>query len=173
LAKDGRFVVMQSRFGKTKEDLWLLPQFGDRKPVPYVQTEASEHSAKISPSGQWLAYVSDETRRDEVYVQSFPVPGGKLAVSTNGGSFPVWSRDGRQLYFIGVDQKMMTTDVKTSTQNGKPTFEASVPKPLFNARANAPFDVSQDGRFLMAVPVEQSAALPFTVVLNWQAGLKK
>jgi hypothetical protein len=149
-----------------------LPLFGDRKPFPYLQSAFQEGYGKLSPNGQWLAYQSNETKRFEVYVQTFPTPGGKWQVSTNGGGSPEWSRDGKELYFIGADQKMMVVQVKDGVK-----FEASVPKALFDVHTvnglNFVFDVSKDGRFLIPTPVEQSASVPMTVVVNWTAGLKK
>jgi hypothetical protein len=105
-----------------------------------------------------------------VYVQTFPEHGGKWQISTGGGNFPVWSRDGRELYFISADNKLMAAEVKA---NGA-KFEASVPKPLFEVRQAAQFDVSKDGRFLIHVPQDQSATnVPLTVVVNWQSALKR
>jgi hypothetical protein len=159
-----------------------VPAIFTKKPP----TEFSERFAKLSPNGQWLAYVSDETRRDEVYVVAFTGaqsgPGGKWQVSTNGGSYPVWSRDGKELFFIGRDQKMMAVEVKNGVgQNRQAKFEAGIPKPLFEVRfagaiANANsvgFDVANDGRFLIPTVVEQTANASLTVVINWTTGLKK
>jgi hypothetical protein len=158
---------------RKRSDIWVLPLFGDKKPFPYLQTAANEAAVKLSPNGQWLAYQSDENKRNEIYVTSFPQPGGKSQVSTNGGSFPVWSRDGKELYCVAADKKMTAVTVKTG-----PKFDAGVPKPLFDVRTDlavfgAGYDVANDGRFLIPVPVEQTATTPITVVVNWQAGLKK
>ena len=170
-SRDGRYIIEEVRGFKTKNDIWVLPLFGDRKPFPYLQTEFNEQYAKLSPNGQWLAYASDETKRFEVYVQTFPTPGGKWQVSTKGGNRPVWSRDGKELYFIGSDEKMMAAEVKGSAK-----FEAGVPKPLFDTRlpgGPAWYDVSKDGRFLIPIQLEQSVNAPMTVVVNWTKGLKK
>jgi eukaryotic-like serine/threonine-protein kinase len=78
----------------TSMDVWAFPQVGDQKPFAYLNGEYNEQNAKVSPNGQWLAYASDESKRFEVYVQTFPEHGGKWHVSTNGGNFHVWSRDG-------------------------------------------------------------------------------
>ncbi len=139
--------------------------------LPYLNTESQEFDAKLSPSGQFLAYDSDESKRFEVYVQTFPEHGGKWQVSTGGGEYPVWSRDGRELYFISADRTLMAVTVN---DNGK-KFEAGVPKALFEVGAIDQFDVSKDGRFLIKVPQDGAASkVPLTVVvLNWQAGLKK
>jgi hypothetical protein len=137
-----------------------------------LRTEFNETQAKLSPNGQWLAYVSDETKRNEVYVQTFPAPGGKWQVSINGGSVPVWSRDGKELFFIGLDRKLMAVEIK-----GGANFDRRVPKPLFETQLvfgiNPEFDVSRDGRFLMPALTEQTGTVPITVVLHWTAALKK
>jgi eukaryotic-like serine/threonine-protein kinase len=177
-SRDGRYIIEEaSGDPKTGTDIWVLPLFGDRKPFPYLQTQFNEHHAKVSPDGHWLAYVSDETKRDEVYVQTFPTPGGKWQVSTNGGGLPVWSKDGKELFFIGADQKLMAVEVKSSAVNGGPRFEAAVRKPLFDTRLptsnNTWFDVGKDGRFLIPTPPEQTGNVAMTVVVNWTAGLKK
>jgi eukaryotic-like serine/threonine-protein kinase len=183
-SRDGRYLIEGVQDPKTGMDVWVIPQFGDRKPFPYLNTEYAEKLARLSPDGQWLAYVTNESKRPEVYVQTFPEHNGKWQISTNGGDYPVWSRDGRELYFIGLDHKLMAVAVN---RNGK-SFQAAVPEPLFEMPVPrgpvfyggavgefvAPFDVSKDGRFLIQVPVDEGPAnVPITVVINWQAGLTK
>jgi Tol biopolymer transport system component/predicted Ser/Thr protein kinase len=170
-SRDGRYIVEEMlAASSTLDDIWVFPLFGDRKPFPYLQTEFNERFAKLSPNGQWLAYQSDESRRYETYVQTFPKPGGKWQVSTNGGERPVWSRDGKELFYLSADGKMMAVEIK-----GGQNFERGAPKPLFDVRLNAEawFDVGKDGRFLVPVQIEQAASAPMTVVVNWTAGLKK
>lgn len=143
-ARDGRFVIENVQDPKTRMDIWVLPLFGDRKPFPYLQSEFSEWQAKLSPDGRWLAYASNETSRYEIYVQSFPTPGEKSLISTNGGTYPAWSRDGKELFFIAADRKLMATAVQTGA-----TFKGGVPKPLFETRLPSGisgFDVRNDGR---------------------------
>ncbi|HYL37609.1 MAG TPA: protein kinase [Bryobacteraceae bacterium] len=178
-SRDGRYIIESSLDPKTKADVWVLPLFGDRKPFPYLQTEFNELDAKLSPNGQWLAYVSDETRRNEVYVQTFPNPGGKWQISTTGGTLPVWSRDGKELFFIGTaigaTRKMMAVDVKVGAGTGA-KFEAGVPKALFDTHLDGAFspgfDVSKDGRFLIPTQQGANSSSPITVVVNWNSGLK-
>ena len=170
-SRDGRYIIVSVLSPKTKGDVWVVPTFGDRKPFPYLQTESAELYSRLSPNGQWLAYTSDESKRNEIYVQTFPTAGGKWQVSINGGDRSVWSRDGKELYFIGADGKMMAVEVKAGAK-----FEAGVPKPLFDShfsRGLTWFDVGKDGRFLIPVRLEQSASAPMTVVINWTAALKK
>ena len=173
---DGRLIVAELDADpklKTRVDIWVVPSAGDKKPFPYLQSEFNERWARVSPDGRWLAYVSDETKRNEVYVQSFPNSGEKWAVSTNGGSYPAWSRDGKELYFISGDRKLMAVQV-----NGGARFQPGVSKPLFGAPLGSLyfgdewFDVTSDGRFLIPTRVEGAHAAALTVVLNWMAGLK-
>jgi eukaryotic-like serine/threonine-protein kinase len=104
-------------------------------------------------------------------VVGFPSLNGRWQISANGGQLPVWGRGGRELYFVSADNKLMAVEIKPGAQ-----FQSGVPKPLFDVRLgpiNPSYDVSADGRFLIATPAEQSATVPMTVVLNWQDGLKK
>ena len=107
---------------KTGYDLWVLPLEGDRKPQPYLQTQFRENQGQFSPDGHWVAYTSDESGRLEVYVQPFPAAGGKWQISTNGGENPKWRRDGKELFYLGLDRRLMAVEVKTA-----PTFEAGLP----------------------------------------------
>jgi eukaryotic-like serine/threonine-protein kinase len=174
---DGRYIVEQMAYDPaTKADIWVLPLDGDRKPRPWLQTEFNERWARLSPDGRWLAYVSDETRRDEIYVQSFPMPGGKWQVSNNGGTLPIWSRDGKALFFIGGDRKMMQADIGYGAGKAGGSFSTGAPKSLFPVnfpKGSVWYDVGRDGRFLIPTPVEQTSTLPMNVVVNWTAELKR
>ena len=150
---------------------WVLPLFGDKKSFP-VRTEFHDEFAQLSPHGQWLAYDSDESKRAEVYVRTFPTLAKRWQISTNGGSHPVWSRDGAELYFIGPDRKMMAVRLK-----GGLNFDHEAPQPLFDSRfvggPNARFDVSNDGRFLVPAQAGPSASLSIMIVVNWPEALRK
>jgi hypothetical protein len=150
----------------------VLPQFGDRKAFPYLHADYNEQFGKLSPGGKWLAYTSNETKRDEVYVQTFPSPEGKWQVSTNGGTRPVWSRNGKELFFIDPGRRVMAVEVR-----GGAKFEAGVPKTLFATRfavgGSTWFDVSDDGRFLIPNEAEEAGTSPISVVINWSASLKR
>ena len=166
---DGRFILYRVLGAKTKNDIWVLPLFGERKPYPLLQTEFGEFWARFSPDGRWVAYVSDETGTNEVYVREFSGSGGRLQVSVGGGSSPSWRRDGKELFY-NSGGKLMAVDVKVSGSG----FEPGVPKLLFEKGGGSIFDVSGDGqRFLIPVLVEESSPEPITVVLNWTADLKR
>jgi Tol biopolymer transport system component len=176
-SSDGRFIVYENQGdSKTGLDIWVLPTTGDRKPFPFLQTQFSEQQGRLSPDGRWIAYTSEETGNLEVYVQSFPVPGGKWQISTSGGADPRWRRDGKELYFISSDRKLMGVEVKAADS----TFQAGLPLELFEARVSGLTDVrahytaTADGkRFLVSSLSEDDGSSPMTVVLNWTAALKK
>ena len=177
--RDGRFILYQQSGDKTAWDLWALPLFGDRKPTPFLQTQFNESYGVFSPDGRWVAYVSDESGRSEVYVQAFPPSGGKWQISNGGGILPLWRRDGKEMFFVvPFVGRLMAVEVKTASQ-----FEAGVPKLLFQkplalthgtTGSGTHYGVSADGqRFLLNLPIQEAAPSPITVVLNWTAGLKK
>ena len=169
---------------------WWFPLGGataDRKPVPIENSKFNLGYGRFSPDGRWIAYTSDESGRNQVYVRPFdasaatgssPAGGspitGKWMVSKDGGIFPLWRRDGKELFYLSSDGQAMAVDVSTSG-----IFQAGVPKALFKVpRGLAFWDVTADGkRFLMPAPSITNPATqpqaPFTVVLNWQAELKK
>jgi len=158
-------------------EIWVM-QMGDRKAEPVLRTATFQDAPQFSPDGRWLAYASDESGRREIYVQPYPGPGGKWLVSTDGGTEPVWNRNGRELFYRSGN-KMMAVEIGTQPNftAGKPwqLFERSyLPNPLGLARAN--YDVSPDGqRFLMLKPVEQEQVAPAQIVLvqNWFEELKR
>jgi Tol biopolymer transport system component len=106
-SRDGKYLIEEVVDPKTRNDIWVFPQDGEKKPFAYLNSEFLEVNARLSPNAQWLAYSSNESKQNEVYVQTFPEHGGKWQVSTGGGNYPVWSRDGREMYFISADRKLM------------------------------------------------------------------
>ncbi len=168
---DGRYLVYYQIDPVTKYDIWVLPLSGDRKPFPLLASEFNEHRAKLSPDGRWLAYTSDETSWDEIYIQSFPSLGKKWKVSVNGGTRPVWSRDGRELFYIGADRKVTVTAVKAGAK-----IETGTPTPLFETRQSVTrfFDVSPDGRrFLLIDPLPEAGTPTMNLLTNWTAAIKR
>jgi Tol biopolymer transport system component/predicted Ser/Thr protein kinase len=170
---DGRFILYRTT-NAAASGLFVFPLSGDRKPYPFLKTQFNEGLGQFSPDGRWVAYESNDSARDEIYVAPFPGPGGKWQISTAGGSFPRWRRDGTEIFYLAPDNKLMAAAV-----NGKGgSFEVGVVKPLFETntfRARYSFAVSPDGqRFLMINTTKQQvSSAPITVVLNWTAGLKK
>jgi serine/threonine protein kinase len=177
-SRDGHFLLYTVENTETKSDLWVLPLQGDRKPIPLLHTAFNESSGQFSPDGHWIAYTSDESGNDEIYVREFSSgsaqgswgAAGKWLISKRGGTGPRWRGDGKELFYVGSDGKLTSVEI-----SAKPVFKAGAPRPLFQLPPGfIAGDVTADGRrFLISVPVGQSASVPFTVVLNWQATLKK
>jgi Tol biopolymer transport system component len=159
-----RFVLLSHVAVKTGIDLWSLPMAGNAKAAPVLRTRFAENHGKLSPDGRWLAYDSDESGQPEVYVQTFPGAEGKWQVSTKGGARPVWSRSGRELFYISADNNLTAVDVESGAR-----FEHGVPRPLFDVHMppTATYDVSRDGtRFLILKGIDPEVAAPMTVVVN-------
>ncbi|PYS32188.1 MAG: hypothetical protein DMG14_35175, partial [Acidobacteria bacterium] len=114
---DGRYLVYQRMDAKTGWDIWALPLGRDGKPVPVVQTDADEHSARLSPDGRWVAFVSNNSGVSEVYVQPFPGPGRRLQVSTKGGDQPQWRSDGLELFYLAPDARLTATSIKVAADH--------------------------------------------------------
>jgi eukaryotic-like serine/threonine-protein kinase len=175
---DGRFILYRDQDPKTGWDLWVLPLTGDRKPQSVLSTAFREIQGRFSPDGRWMAYVSDESGTNQVYVQSFPPSGNKWQISTGGGLQPRWRRDGKELFFLPgaesggpVPHDVMAVGVDTSSTG---VFKAGVPQKLFTVTLNAvsgtrnTWDVTPDGqRFLVVSPRATTAVPPITVVVNW------
>jgi serine/threonine-protein kinase len=154
----------------------LALKLPDRQTEPFLRTRFREVASQFSPDGRWVAYVSDESGRQEVYVRPYPGPGAKWQISTDGGEQPVWNPNGRELFYRS-GHKMMAVDVVA-----QPVFATGTPKVLFTGDyASAPtpspnYDVSRDGRrFLMVQPSKQENATlsQIVVVLNWHEELKR
>ncbi len=172
---DGQLLAFWEVNATTGWDIWVL-RLSDRKAQPFLRTPFNESVPRFSSDGRWLAYISNETGRYEIYVQPYPGPGGKWQISTEGGTEPAWNRNGRELFYRSGD-KMMAVDIAT-----QPSFAAGKPRVLFAGRyeptpATFPnYDVSPDGqRFLMLKPGEAAEAAPtqINVVLNWFEELKR
>jgi eukaryotic-like serine/threonine-protein kinase len=172
---DGQLLSFFEVNPTTGYDIWVL-RLSDRKALPFLRTPFNESVPRFSPDGRWLAYISNESGRYEIYVQPYPGPGGKWQISTEGGTEPTWNPNGRELFYRSGD-KMMAVEIAT-----QPSFSASKPRVLFEGRyepspATSPnYSVSPDGqRFLMLKSAEQEAAAPtqINVVLNWFEELKR
>jgi serine/threonine protein kinase len=178
-SSDGRFLVYNTITANA--DIWALPLDGDRKPIPLVQTQFGEAISTLSADRQWMAYESDISGRAETYVRPFRpasrngsrMPPESWLISTQGGRSPIWRRDGTELFYQS-DGKIMVVDAKTGVSKGRPTFQAGVPKLLFDPKAVFDyFAVTRDGqRFLVNVLVGEEKFQSVTVILNWNAGLK-
>jgi serine/threonine-protein kinase len=173
---DGQFLAFHEVAPDTQRDIWVL-KLSDRKAQVFLRTQFTEGAPQFSRDGRWIAYVSNESGRPEVYVQPYPGPGGKWQISTDGGTEPVWNRNGRELFYRSGN-KMMAVDV--TTQLG---FSVGKPRTLFEGQyavsqfpnTSVGYDVSPDGqRFLMVKQDAQAiSATQINVVLNWFEELKR
>jgi serine/threonine protein kinase len=173
-SQDGRFVLYAE--GEVQTDLWALPLTGDSKPVRLAGTHSSFGGSgygspgTFSPDGRWMAWASDDSGRDELYVQAFPDSSARHMVSRGGGVSPRWPGDGHELFYQAPDGKVMTVGIVT-----RPALRIGEPRALFALPAGSGvWDVTADGkRFLAAVQVGGSPQTSLTVVLNWTAMLRK
>ncbi len=168
---DGRFLIFEDGATGVTRDLWLLP-FGE-DPRPLVASRFSERGAAFSPDGRWIAFVSDESGRAEVYIQPFPGPGPKIPVSNEGGLQPVWGKSGRELYYRAADALMEVPVRLNPLQVNAARKLLDLPRALYGFDQFTPdYDVAADGRFL-AIRRDASAADEITVVLNWTQELRR
>jgi eukaryotic-like serine/threonine-protein kinase len=174
-SRDGRYLLVD-RGNIGASDIWTFPVADPTKAFPLVRSPFLEHSGQFSPDGMWVAYVSEHTGRDEVYVTSFPSAGGRWQVSGAGGSQPRWSPDGRELYFVSSADDLTVASVDGST----PRFAVKEVRPLF--RVNMFFgprsglfryDVAPDGKRLLVNDAGEASVPRVALVTNWTAGLKK
>jgi Tol biopolymer transport system component len=196
-SSDGRFLLYATQDPKTRADLWALPITGSGRgsldssrvevgqPIPVAQTEFEESQGQFSPDVKWVAYTSNETGRSEVYVRAFPGPAGKRQVSTGGGVYPRWGRSGQELFYLTLDNRLLTVPIRIAPDGSTLTpgaavelFQTHLATPggntaLLGFSSRAEYAVAPDGRFLMNVNLEDAAASPITLVLNWTAVLRR
>jgi Tol biopolymer transport system component len=166
-SRDGRYLMYYRTDRKTNLDTWVLPLFGDRTPIKILGSPYNESQGQFAPDGKSFAFVSDNDGLQQVYLQSFPSPTRRVPVSTGGGTQPRWRPDGRELFYLAPDGKMMSVSIR-----GNDTLETDAPRLLFNTPLDPralrqTYAVSPDGqRFLLQVPSASSSST-LTVVLNW------
>jgi eukaryotic-like serine/threonine-protein kinase len=181
-SRDGRFLLYNEISSGTGTDLWILPVSPDgkvapdAKPRPYLRTQFNERLGRFSPEPEprWVAYQSDESGRYEIYVDAFPEARNRVRISTDGGQYPEWSPDGRELFYLSPDLKLMQVSLK----RGPDSIEPSAPRELFALPvANdgyCPYEIAPDGqRFLVRATLEKQAGRPLTLIVNWPALIKK
>jgi eukaryotic-like serine/threonine-protein kinase len=177
-SKDGKFILYREQNAGTGRDLMAIPVDGERKPFPVVQTQFQEQTGAISFDGNWVAYLSNDTGRNELYIQAFPgaksAPGGRWQVSRDGAQEVKWRSDGKELYFESLDGKIMAASVQTGPQG----VVIETPHALFSSKYRVAniheFDVSRDGQKFVVIDDTRADSLlnRLTVVMNWQAAIK-
>ena len=167
---DGRFLLFEQTDPVSASDVWVLPLQGDHTPHSYLASRFSESDAHFSPDGQWVAYTSNESGRQEVYVRRFPDAADKVQISAGGGASPRWAPDGHELYFLSIERQLMAVQIRFTNP-----VRVSSPTPLFDTSiglGDNRYVPSHDGtRFLLSVGLAESSAAQIVVVLNWASHL--
>jgi serine/threonine-protein kinase len=165
---DGRTLLYTTQDPKTGLDIWAIPLTGDRKPWALIQTPFNESDARLSPDGRWVAYVSNESGIDQVYVRSFPKAESKWQISANGGTHPHWSRDGRELLFVAAGDMLASVRV-----DSEPAFRVSEAVQISRLPGATGFELTPDGqRVLVQMPEDGANANELHVIVNWRSELK-
>ncbi|HEX9366548.1 MAG TPA: protein kinase [Vicinamibacterales bacterium] len=168
-SRDGRYILFDQLDEETGNDVWVLPLDGSSRATPYLNTRFHERDASFSPDGRWVAYTSDDSGTPELYVQSFPTPGEKYRVTTEGVLVGWWTAAGRILFARARDRQWFTVDV-----NAGPPFHTGPPHPLATlAEDLRGFDSLLGSKFLVTRPVGESVPASLTVVIDWMAALRK
>jgi eukaryotic-like serine/threonine-protein kinase len=172
---DGKNILFSVPGPETGMDLWMLPLLGDRRPVKFLASPASEMHGNFSPDGHLVAYTSNESEsgKFQVYVQTIPLSDQKWQVSSSGGYEPRWRADGREIYYLSEDRKLMAVDVGPG-----PSF--GIPRILFQTQVQAGvaanrmhYVPSRDGRRFLINTQSTTSVTPITVVTNWTKILEK
>jgi eukaryotic-like serine/threonine-protein kinase len=170
---DGKFLTYREPQQGSTWAVWMLPVSGERKPYPFLQSQFIQMNARFSPDSRWVAYCSNESGDFKVYVVPFPGPGGKWQVSAGSGCNPRWRRDGKELFYLSFDNKVMAADVRASGSS----FEVGALHTLFEARPLSGtlgnFDAAADGQWFVFVNELGQPTAAITLVVNWTADLKK
>lgn len=182
---DGRFVLYMSNAPESQSDLWVIPMTGERKPFVFLKTPFREAYGVFSPDGRWVAYDSNESGRYEIYVRSFVAPNastpdaaaGPWQVSTAGGVYPVWRRDGKELYFLNPASAMMAAPIGVTGATLDPgaavvLFPTRIAGGGVDAQQGRQYDVAPDGRFLINTDLDLATA-PITLIQHWNPDAKK
>jgi Tol biopolymer transport system component len=169
-SRDGRFLAYTQADPKGKLALWMIPMGSERKPAPVLESAFNVKQGRISPDGRWIAYVSDETGRDEVYLQTFPPTGGKWLVSAIGGTHPEWRGDGKEVFFLAPNREFMAVDVAEVGQ----AIRIGIARVLFEVRGSGSYAVTSDGqKFLVKIPASDPESQAIHVILNWSSELRR
>jgi Tol biopolymer transport system component len=173
---DGRYILYRLSSSAGGNDVVALPMFGDRKSLPVAAGNFDEDLGQFSPDGRWISYQSNESGGYEIYVQPFAGGSGKSRVSTNGGVQARWPKDGKELFYMSLDGKLMAAPITFTSDGrsidvGKPValFAPTLAGGAFPTGGKQQYTVSPDGkRFLMNVTVEEQTTMPITLILDWK-----
>jgi Tol biopolymer transport system component len=173
---DGKMLAFVEIHPSRQRDIWLMPLVGDRKAQAFQTSNADEWAPRFSADGHWIAYVSNETGRDEIYLRPIGSPGGRRRISAEGGTWPIWSRNGRKLFFLKGDKLVVVTLDGQGSPVGQERVVLDAPKlGDFQFQASAPFyDVMPDGEhFVMLLSPHYPSPTHYNIVVNWFEELKQ
>src|SRR5439155_9258483 len=182
LSPDGQRVVYSRRRPETNIQAWdtwlfdLSAERKEKKASAFIESPFDKLHARVSPDGRSIAYATNDSGMYQIVVQSFPDPnGGKWQITAQGGVEPKWRHDGRELYYLAFDGKLMSVAVKADRTFGTPVALFETPLTINRSQPSRDrrYDVAADGRFLVAIPVGTTAVAPVTAVLNWTSGLER
>ncbi len=182
-SRDGQWLLYNVRHPKTGLDIWAAQMARDGKRIPVRETTFDETAGQFSPDGRWVAYQSNESKPAQIYIQPFSEPGGPRQVTTAGGTQPRWSPDGKELFYVGLDGSLMAVPIAVGADRH---VDSGAAVKLFRTQlatgrninsgglgSSAQYAVAPGGRFLVNMTLEPATASPITIVLNWDAALKK
>jgi eukaryotic-like serine/threonine-protein kinase len=176
LSFDGRYLLSLEQSGPSGGTLSAMPTTGDKKPFVVVRPQSPQAKIvtyRLSPDARWLAYSSTDSGREEIYVTHFPSGAGRWQVSQNGGSWPAWRRDGKEIYFLGLDGFFHAASVNPKSEE----LELDQVQALFQltsvAAVGTPYDAAADGQRFVLEASPESVVTPLVLVTNWTADLKK
>jgi serine/threonine protein kinase len=176
---DNKYILFSRANKGNVNDTWLLPLFGDRKPKPFLESPFDKIQAQVSPDSRWVAYSTNESGAFQIVVQSFPDPnGGKWQISVDGGVEPRWKHDGRELYYLAPDGKLMSVSIKgdRGIEAGRPTtlFQTGLTVNRARPDRDRHYDITRDGqRFLFVIPAGRGNTTTATVLVNWSTLFKQ
>ena len=169
---DGRLLMYVGGGGVIgRSDIWVLPLSGDKKPAPFLETRFLESQGQFSPDGRWVAFMSTKSGKPQVYVTTFPGRDTEQQVSTAGGAWPRWNRNGKELFYVTLDNMLSVTPVNGQTSR----FDVGTGRPLFQvhprpARVDAyPYNVTADGQRILVNTFVEEVTPPITLIVNWEA----
>jgi Tol biopolymer transport system component len=175
-SSDGRYLLYEDREprGERKVTVMIRPLFGERKSSPFLQRGADFGSERFSPDGKWIAFTAEDSGRSEIYVAPVENSTARVQVSNSGGDDPRWRKDGKELFYLAPDGKIISVDLRSNA--GARRIDAGPPRPLFETELTGGpgppmYDVAPDGRFLVVTRLPGSAPPPITLLVNWTAGL--
>jgi hypothetical protein len=174
-SRDGRFILYEEEAGPgSKRSLWILPVApGDAEPRRYLNTAFNEGLGQFSPDTRWVAFQSDESGRYEIYIDTFPLPHGKVRISTTGGILPEWGADGRELFYVSADSMLVSVSLKPGTGSLVPSAPHTLFPLLVIDTDVSPYDVARDGQRFLVLETAEGTARPLTIIANWPALMKK